>query len=171
MKPVALSGGRRRRGRLFHGASEPAYELDPGHPAHGLIRPSFVPETPTQELRAAAHPQTTLTAQVVVSETGIDMSRFPAAGPLISWAELAKVPLAAPVRCQRRADYARVMTKVPAGDAPPGCARARLGSRPPWCSAPGPVPAKKPAPCRPSSSACVTVEDRRRPSVPSPPRS
>jgi transposase len=29
-----------------------------------------------------------LTAQVIVSETGIDMSRFPTAGHLISWAGL-----------------------------------------------------------------------------------
>jgi transposase len=103
-----------------------------------------------------------LTAQVIVSEIGIDMSRFPTAGHLISWAKLAKVPLAAPVECQRRAGYAPATTRVRASDAPPGCARARPGSRPRSCSAPGPVPAKRPATCKPSSSACVTGVDPRR---------
>jgi len=112
-----------------------------------------------------------LTAQVIVSEIGIDMSRFPTAGHLISWAKLAKVPLAMPVECQRRADYAPAMTRARANDAPPGCARARPGLRPPWCSAPGPVLAKRPAICRPSSSACATDVAPKRPSVPSPPRS
>jgi hypothetical protein len=32
MKPVALSRGRCRRGWQFYGASEPAYQLAPGHP-------------------------------------------------------------------------------------------------------------------------------------------
>ncbi len=68
-----------------------------------------------------------LTAQVIVSEIGIDMGRFPTAGHLISWAKLAKVPLATPVECQRRADYAPAMTRAPESDAPPGCVRERPG--------------------------------------------
>src|SRR3954449_10633968 len=37
------------------------------------------------------------------------------------------------------------MTRAPASAAPPGCARARLGSRPRWCNAPGPAHAKRAA--------------------------
>jgi len=68
-----------------------------------------------------------LTAQVIGSEIGIDMSRFPTAGHLISWAELAKVPLATPVECQRRVACALATMKAPASDAAPGCARAHPG--------------------------------------------
>ena len=83
--------------------------------AHGLVRASFVPEAPTQDMRAllrtrkaaiAAIDQevdrdldpfrqavrllrtipglSDLTAQVIVSEIGLDMGRFPTAGHLIS---------------------------------------------------------------------------------------
>jgi len=50
-------------------------------------------------------------------------------------------------------------------------ARAHPGSRPPWCSVPGPALAKRPATCKLSSSACVTGVDPRRRSALSPPRS
>jgi len=63
-----------------------------------------------------------LAAQVIVSEIGIDMGRFPTAGHLISWAKLAT-----PVECQRRAGCALATTKAPASGAPPGCARAHPG--------------------------------------------
>ncbi len=52
-----------------------------------------------------------LTAQVIVSEIGTDMSRFPTAGHLISWAGLSPAT-----------------TRAPASAAPLGCARAHPGS-------------------------------------------
>src|SRR3954469_14820839 len=58
------------------------------------------------------------------------------------------------------------MTRAPASAAPPGCARARLGSRPRWSNALGPAPAKRAATFRLSSSACATAADPRRPSAP-----
>jgi len=47
-----------------------------------------------------------LTAQAIVSEIGIDMSRFSTAGHLISWAGLCPAT-----------------TRARASDAPPGCAK------------------------------------------------
>jgi transposase len=52
-----------------------------------------------------------LTAQVIVSEIGTDMARFPTAGHLISWAGL----------CPRNDESA------PASGAPPDRARVHLG--------------------------------------------
>lgn len=43
--------------------------------AHGLIRASFVPDTPTQDLRALLRTR---------KEIGFHMSRFPSVGHLIS---------------------------------------------------------------------------------------
>jgi transposase len=63
-----------------------------------------------------------LSAQGIVSEIGTDMSRFPTAGHLISWAGL----------CSRNDESAgkRRSTRL-------GCARGHCGSKPPSCSAPG----------------------------------
>jgi transposase len=61
-----------------------------------------------------------LGAHVIVSEIGIDMSRFPS-----------------PNIFSRGPAYARATTRVPANDDPIACARAALGSRPRCYSAPG----------------------------------
>jgi len=110
-----------------------------------------------------------LTAQVIVSEIGIDMSRFPTAGHLISWA--GSIPP------QRRKRGQATLHPAAQRGARHGFAvlasggSLRDGSRPRLCSAPGPVPARRPATCKPSSSACVTGVAPKRRSVPSPPRS
>jgi hypothetical protein len=92
-----------------------------------------------------------LTAQVILSEIGPDMSRFPTAGHLISWAGL----------CPRNDESAgkRRSTRLRKG---------RPGSRSPSSSPPGGV-RKKTAISRPSSSACAPAAGRRRPSAPRPP--
>src|SRR5215471_3025848 len=62
-----------------------------------------------------------LSAQVIVSEIGIDMSRFPSAAHLISWA-----PGLA---------FVRAMTRAPANVDPIVSVRALIGLRPHWFSA------------------------------------
>ena len=100
-----------------------------------------------------------LTASVVVAEIGVDMSRFPTAGHLISWQACA-----------------RAATRAPASVAPRACERAAPGSRRPWSPPPGPQCASRPATCEPSSCASRPVAAPRRQSsrwLPpcSPPRS
>src|SRR6266511_2385126 len=60
--------------------------------AHGLIRGSFVPPAPIQELRDLTRTRKQLVretvARVLVAEIGVDMTRFPTAGHLVSWAGL-----------------------------------------------------------------------------------
>ncbi|MDK2661825.1 transposase [Cupriavidus sp. LEh21] len=56
-----------------------------------------------------------LTAQVLLAEIGVDMTRFPDAGHLVSWAGLC-----------------RATTRAPASGAALACARVAPCSRPPW---------------------------------------
>ena len=65
-------------------------------------------------LLAASRASATSSAQVIIAEIGIDMSRFPTAGHLISWA--------GPVPAERRERRQAALH--------PACARARPGSRP-----------------------------------------
>jgi transposase len=57
-----------------------------------------------------------LSAQVIISEIGTDMSRFPTAGHLISWATSSRGP-----------GFARATTRAPASAARTRCAKGRLG--------------------------------------------
>ena len=95
-----------------------------------------------------------LGAQIIVAEIGIDMSRFPSDGNLISWAGI----------CPRNDESAGKRRSN-------GCARVPLGSRLPWCSALGRQCARRTATCRPSSTASRRGAVRRRRSWPSPPPS
>ena len=58
-----------------------------------------------------------------------------------------------------------------ASGAPPGCAKERLGSKPPSCSVPGPQPAKRPAIPRRSFTGCAPAAAPKKRSARSPPRS
>ena len=95
-----------------------------------------------------------LSACVILAEIGRDRRRFPTAGHLISWAGL----------CPKNDESAgkRRSTRMRKG-AP--------GSRPPWCHAPGPPRARRPATSRRSSIACVPGAAPKRRSVRLPPRS
>ncbi len=95
-----------------------------------------------------------LTAQVILSEIGPDMSRFATAG------HLTPGPACAPGTTRARENAAR-----------PGSRRGLPGSRRRWCNPPGPGCARSRATSRPSSSACVTDADPRRPSALWPPPS
>src|ERR1700756_1164337 len=74
-----------------------------------------------------------LSARIILSEIGRDMSRFPTAGHL-----------------------------MPASAAPLGCVRATRGSRPCWSSVPGPPGARRAATSMHNSSAFAGAEVRRR---------
>ena len=90
-----------------------------------------------------------LTAQVILSEIGLDMSRFPTAGHLISWAGL----------CPRNDESAGKRRST----------RLRKGApwlKTTWSRPPGPPRARRTAIFRPSSSACAPAADPRRPSAP-----
>jgi transposase len=89
-----------------------------------------------------------LSARVILAEIGRDMSRFPTAGHLISWAGLC-------------------LTRVPANGGPLGCAKARRGSRPPSSNAPRPPPARRPAISTPNFIAYEPGAGQKRRSVPS----
>jgi transposase len=112
-----------------------------------------------------------LTAQVIVSEIGTDMTRFPTAGHLISWAGLCprndeSAGKRRSARLRKGAPWLKTtlvqcawaeLTKVPTAQRLEGQRRA---------------PATRgTAISAPSSSACATGADRRRRSAPSPPRS
>jgi transposase len=112
-----------------------------------------------------------LTAQVIVSEIGTDMTRFPTAGHLISWAGLCprndeSAGKRRSTRLRKGAPWLKTtlvqcawaeLTKVPTAQRLEGQRRA---------------PATRgTAISAPSSSACATGADRRRRSAPSPPRS
>jgi transposase len=112
-----------------------------------------------------------LTAQVIVSEIGADMGRFPTAGHLISWAGLCprndeSAGKRRSTRLRKGAPWLKTtlvqcawaeLTKVPTAQRLEGQRRA---------------PATRgTAISAPSSSACATGADPRRPSAPLPPRS
>ena len=92
-----------------------------------------------------------LSAEVIVSEIGLDMSRFPTVGHLLSWAGL-----------------------CPRNDQSAGKRRStRLRKGAPWLktalvNAPGPPRTRRQATCKPSSAACSADADRKRRSAPSP---
>src|SRR4051794_21995579 len=92
-----------------------------------------------------------LSAQVIVSEIGIDMSRFPTAGHLISWAGM-----------------------CPRNDESAGKRRSkRLRKGAPWLKATliqwlYPQRRRRPATCTHNSSDCANATDPKRHSVPSP---
>jgi len=112
-----------------------------------------------------------LTAQVIVSEIGTNMSRFPTAGHLISWAGLCP--------CNDESAGKRRSTRLRKG-APwlkttlVQCAWAELAKVPTAQRLEGqrraPV-TERTATCGRSSSACATGAAPRRRSAPSPPRS
>ncbi len=77
-----------------------------------------------------------LSAEIILAKIGRDMSRFPTAGHLISWAGL----------CPKNDESAgkRRSTRMRKG---------ALGSRPPWFNAPGPPLAERPVISRRSFTA------------------
>ena len=93
-----------------------------------------------------------LTAQVMVAEIGVDMSRFPTAAHLISWT-----------------GCARAVMKAPESDAPRACERVHPGSKSHSSPPLGPQCASKTPICRLSSIACVRAAAPRRRSSQSPP--
>lgn len=97
-------------------------------------------------------------ACVIAGEVGLDMTRFPTAGQLISWA-----------------GPARDSTRAQANTDPVGSARALPGSRPRWSPPLGPRSRPRAATSRPSFNACgrgVATRKRSSRSLPrcSPPR-
>ena len=92
-----------------------------------------------------------LTAEVILSEIGLDMSRFPTAGHLLSWAGL----------CPRQHESRRQAPLHPPEEGAPWLKTAL--SKPP-----GPRCARSTATSRPSSSACAPAAAPERPSAPSP---
>ena len=100
-----------------------------------------------------------LAAISILAEIGIDMSRFHTSAHLIApaFAGAGSGPACAPGR-----------TRAPASASPRGCARERPGSRPCWCSAPGPPSGGRTATTRCSSTGCPPGVGRRRRSVPWP---
>src|SRR5215471_5510331 len=97
-----------------------------------------------------------LSAQVIISEIGTDMSRFPSDEHLISWAGIC--PRSDESAGKRRSNRLR----VPASAAPLGCVRATRGSRPCWSNVPGPPGARRAATSMHNSSAFAGAEVRRR---------
>src|SRR5271155_4937110 len=87
-----------------------------------------------------------LSACVILAEIGRDMSRFPTAGHLISWAGL----------CPKNDESAGKRRSTRMRKSLPSRRRGEpLGSRPPSSNAPGPPPARRPAISRPSFIACA----------------
>ena len=86
-----------------------------------------------------------LSACVILAEIGRDMSRFPTAGHLISWAGL----------CPKNDESAGKRRSTRMRKSPPSRKRGEpLGSRPPSCNAP-PPPGRRPVISRPNSTACA----------------
>jgi len=103
-----------------------------------------------------------LSACVILAEIGRDMSRFPTAGHLISWAGL----------CPKNDESAGKRRSTRMRKSLPSRRRGEpLGSRPPSSNAPGPPPARRPAISRPSFTACALAAAPKRRSVRSPLRS
>jgi transposase len=103
-----------------------------------------------------------LSACLILAEIGRDMSRFPTAGHLISWAGL----------CPRSDESAGKRRSTRMRKSLPSRRRGeRLGSKPPWSSALGRRPAKKPAISRRSFIGCALAAAPKKRSARSPPRS
>jgi transposase len=103
-----------------------------------------------------------LSAGIILAEIGRDMSRFPTAGHLISWAGL----------CPKNDESAGKRRSTRMRKSLPSRRRGeRLGSRPPWSNAPGPPLARRPAISRRSFTACAHAAAPKRRSALSPPRS
>jgi transposase len=103
-----------------------------------------------------------LSACVILAEIGRDMSRFPTAGHLISWAGL----------CPKNDESAGKRRSTRMRKSLPSRRRGEhRGSRPPSSNAPGPPPARRPAIPRPSFIACAPGAEQKRGLVPSPLRS
>jgi transposase len=90
-------------------------------------------------------------AQVIVAEIGVDMSRFPSAANLVSWAAL----------CPRNDESAgkRRSTRV---------RKSGTWLKPPWSPPPGPPSTKRTATSKPNSSGSNRGAAPRRPSSPLP---
>ncbi|HEV7881265.1 MAG TPA: IS110 family transposase, partial [Bradyrhizobium sp.] len=100
-----------------------------------------------------------VTAASIIAEIGADMDVFASARRLAAWAELAKVPLAKPVECQRRAGSHRATMKVPANRRAPARAGATCSSSP-RCSPPPPRCGPRAATTATSTTACVPAAAR-----------
>jgi transposase len=95
-----------------------------------------------------------LAAWTILSEIGPDMTRFPTAGHLLSWAGL----------CPRNDESAGKRRSNP------GCEKATPGSKPCWSSAPGRPGARRVAISTHNFFACVVAAVRRRRPARLPPR-
>ena len=111
----------------------------------------LVPFEPQVALLTSIPGISATTAQVIVAETGADMSRFPTAGHLCAWAGVAR-----PATSQR------------ARSGRPGPARAHRGSGAPSSKPPARRRAPRAATTRPSTPASPGVGDPTRPRSPWP---
>jgi transposase len=113
-----------------------------------------------------------LSACVILAEIGHDMSRFPTAGHLISWAGLCPKNDESPTGQARglKAHGKRRSTRM-RKSLPSRRRGERRGSRPLSSNAPRPPPARRPAISRLSFIACEPGAGQKRRSVPSPLRS
>lgn len=82
---------------------------------------------------------------------------FGTAQRLAAWAELAKVPAAKPVECQRRVGCARPTTKARASKRVAAPAKATDTSRPPWSPPRYAVREPKAPACATSSTGCARM--------------
>ena len=95
-----------------------------------------------------------LTAAAIIADIGADMSEFGTAQRLAAWAELAKVPLATPVECKRRAGFAPQTTRARASRSAAAHARAIPTSKPCWSGRPSLLHEPRAATCVTSSIGC-----------------